>query len=478
MTPTTLMTDPGTEYRPGDMRLPYYHSGQQQVYDSRRRFNWLSAGRRWRKTTMCMRLAATEASAGAEILWGAPTYDQCRIGWDELRRAARGAEWIEFNEGRMECKFTPSRSGIIRFRSLDNPDNARGHTADGVVIDEAAEVSPTAWTEVILPMLMSTKGWAWIIGTPAGRNWFWREWRRASLGEVGDSIAWQAPSLGVEIVEGKLIRKPHPLENPEIEYGEIASLFASMPERAFRQEILAEFVEDGGGVFRNVRAVSVLEPDIPPARDEEPFIIIGVDWGRHNDFTVFSVLDASQKPVKQVAMERSNQVSWAVQEGRLQALCDKWKPVQVIAENNSMGEPLIERMQSNGYPVTAFTTTNASKQQAIDALSLAFEHERVLLLADENQISELESYEMERLPGGSYRYGAPVGMHDDTVIALALAWQGAKSDYGWFEEKEEEKLTDQEEFVKMVREYGPQMPERAATGWGRVKQTVVRRGRR
>jgi hypothetical protein len=35
------------------------------------------------------------------------------------------------------------------------------------------------------------------------------------------------------------------------------------------------------------------------------------------------------------------------------------------------------------------------------------------------------AYESERLPSGIMRYGAPEGQHDDTVIAVALAWYGA-----------------------------------------------------
>jgi len=41
-------------------------------------------------------------------------------------------------------------------------------------------------------------------------------------------------------------------------------------------------------------------------------------------------------------------------------------------------------------------------------------------------VSELQAYTMERLPSGRFRYSAPAGMHDDTVIALALAWHGAQ----------------------------------------------------
>ena len=33
------------------------------------------------------------------------------------------------------------------------------------------------------------------------------------------------------------------------------------------------------------------------------------------------------------------------------------------------------------------------------------------------------AYQSERMASGMKRYNSPEGMHDDTVIALALAWQ-------------------------------------------------------
>lgn len=37
-------------------------------------------------------------------------------------------------------------------------------------------------------------------------------------------------------------------------------------------------------------------------------------------------------------------------------------------------------------------------------------------------VGELVAYQAERLPSGLLRYGAPSGQHDDTVMALAVAW--------------------------------------------------------
>ncbi|RPI86883.1 MAG: hypothetical protein EHM40_23390 [Chloroflexi bacterium] len=59
----------------------------------------------------------------------------------------------------------------------------------------------------------------------------------------------------------------------------------------------------------------------------------------------------------------------------------------------------------------------------IEGLALAFERGEIMIQPDEIVIHELVSYQMERLASG-YRYTAPEGLHDDTVIALALAWHG------------------------------------------------------
>ena len=45
-----------------------------------------------------------------------------------------------------------------------------------------------------------------------------------------------------------------------------------------------------------------------------------------------------------------------------------------------------------------FLTTNASKAQAIEALALAFERGDLRIIADQVLVSELQAYEMERLP--------------------------------------------------------------------------------
>jgi len=405
------------------------HAGQEIVAAQERRFNWLAAGRRWRKTTLAVGLARKEAHRGGQVLWAAPTYDQVRIGWTMMKRAY--PHHVHYVESRYEAIFLES-GGCVRFRSLDHPDHVRGHTAHGVVVDEAADVAPAAWHEVLRPMLISTRGWAWLIGTPKGRNWFWQEWVRA--GDDPEAAAWQAPLLGAAIEDGRLVRRPHPLEHPGIPWSELVALWRAMPERAFRQEILAEFLDDGGGVFRGVRAAARLAPGVPDPRRE---YVVGVDWGRSHDFTVYCVLDQTGA---QVALDRFTGVDAVTAIDRLVALDQRWRPSVVLAESNAMGGPIIDALLRAGVPVQGFATTAGSKQRLIDALALAFEQGRVVLLDHPVQTAELEAYTTAPLPGGGFRYGAPAGLHDDTVMALALAWSQLPAELSPPEEAPEPEL--------------------------------------
>ena len=174
-------------------------------------------------------LAAEGAIRGEPILWGAPTFGQCDIGWREMQRACAGT--AHFARNRMEVTF-PS-GGMVIFRSLDDPDNARGLTANGVVIDEAPLIQERAWYEVVRPIISDTDGWAILMGTPKGKNFFWRE----SIGAKNrpDSVFFQAPTLGVrKTTLGNLERVPNSLENPFFKFEE-AQLLAAMTEIVFRR---------------------------------------------------------------------------------------------------------------------------------------------------------------------------------------------------------------------------------------------------
>lgn len=377
-----------------------------------KRFNWLSAGRRWRKTTMVMSIAVEHALQGAQIAWCAPTYEQARVAMDETIYAA--GDVAKFNESRMIAEF-PS-GGRIMYKSLQKSNNVRSITAHGIVIDEVADVPEQAWTAVLRPALISTRGWMWGIGTPRGRNWFFAQWHRAA--ERHDAAAFRAPTLGAEIVGGRLVRRPHPLENPTVEWDEIEQLHRTMPEYVFRQEILAEFVDVGGGVFRGVR--DCIRPQMPQRHHTH---VAGLDWALMTDYTVLTVIDATTGAV--VHVDRFNGAEYAVQRERIAAACRRFSVDVLLAEANAMGKPNNDMLRDMGVPVRDFTTTSSTKAEIIRRLVAAFEQRRIGIPHDDTLLAELEAYEAKRLESGAIRYSAPDGIHDDCVMSLALAWHAA-----------------------------------------------------
>ncbi len=396
-----------------NIKLPAPHPGQQAVRTQMRRFNWLSAGRRWRKTTLFMAIAVEDVLAGYTDLWGAPTYDQVMIGWEEMRRAVGGV--FQFNKTEKTAKGPTG--GKLLFRSLDDPENARGHTVTGrAFFDETADIPERAWNEIIRPMLMDSGAGLMAGGTPKGRNWFWREWVAAH--DRADSAAWQVPTLGAEIIDGKLYRKPHPYENPDIRFDELRQMFDTMPERSFRQEILAEFLENAGGVFHSFSACVggrlVSAPPHPQTR-----YCMGVDLAKYNDYTVCVVMDMQQRAV--VAFERYNLAEWPLQKARISALAAKWNNAAVWMDTTGVGDPIFDDLARAGLRITGYTLTAISKRELIEKLILLMEQQHITFPDIPELLQELAAYEYERLPAGGLRMTAPQGLHDDCVIALALA---------------------------------------------------------
>jgi hypothetical protein len=110
----------------------------------------------------------------------------------------------------------------------------------------------------------------------------------------------------------------------------------------------------------------------------------------------------------------------------------------LVVEENGPGIALIQELARLDVPVHPFVTTAQSKQELI--LNLAADIQggpSRCVVADHSPLPhEFAMYRYTRGPTGLYRYSAPDGEHDDTVMAAALArWGMSRSvdlkDYGW-----------------------------------------------
>ena len=382
--------------------LPRLHKAQDDVRTYESRYKVLACGRRWGKTRLGSLLCMAVALRRGRAWWVAPSYKMARPGWRGIRTLAAQIPGSEIKLG--DRLVILPNGGTVQVRSADDPQSLRGEGLDFAVLDECAFMRESAWTESLRPALSDRQGGAMFISTPKGRNWFWRLWQRGQDAADLDWQSWQRPTA----------------ENPFIVPAEIEAARRDLPERIFQQEYLAMFLEDAGGVFRRVMAAATLTQQEAPTEDHQ--YVFGVDWGKSADFTAIAVWDVADKHL--VYLDRFNQIGYGFQTKRLKMIYNRWQPTVMLCEANSMGQPLIDQLRDEGYRVRGFTTTAVTKTQIIESLSLAFERGDIEIINDPVLVGELQAYEMTRLPSGNFRYSAPEGMHDDTVMAAAIGYHG------------------------------------------------------
>ncbi len=393
------------------LTLPKLHEAQQQIKRESTRFNVLNCGRRFGKDILLEDRLIEPALHGYPVAWFSPTYPMLTEVWRTITGILQPViKRTDAQQHRLEL----ITGGVVDMWSLDALNSARGRKYKKVIINEAAIV-PTlqeAWEAVIRPTLADYEGSVDFGSTPNGMNYFHTLYQRGITGVDGWS-AFHYPTSA----------------NPYISKEEIEAARRELPEDVFRQEYLAEFLLDGGSVFRRVDACVGTYPEWP----QEPYqgtFIGGIDWGRENDYTDLTVIDPQKRRV--VARDRYNRIDWSLQRERVVAMHRRWGGnISWVAEANSMGMTNIEELVQKDIPIAPFTTTQASKKQVIEGLVKAIEDGALTLPPDPILLGELKAYTQERLPSGLMRYGAPSGMHDDGVISLALAWFGSAQGTGF-----------------------------------------------
>lgn len=391
-----------------DLPLPY--DRQIDIRDSKAKRKVICTGRRAGKTTLAAIVAIEKAIEGRRILFAAPTDDQIVTFWDICKKALRdpidrGA--IYKNETRRVLEF--SNGARIRGKTAYNAETLRGDYADFLVLEEFAFMDYDAWDQVGAPMLLDNDGDAWFISTPNRRNHFHKLHTRAIGDTSGRWQAWHMPSH----------------VNPYLSEAALAEITADMTDQAYRQEILAEFLEGEGAVFRNIPANMTARPTTPDAHRGH-HITAGVDWARQHDFTAISIGCTTCRT--ELAIDRFNQIEYVFQRDRIAALCQQWGVDVLLVEANSIGGPNLEMLQRDGLPATGFQTTAQTKSPLVENLALALEQEEWRFIADSIWTGELEAYEQKvSATTGRAQYSAPAGLHDDTVIARALMLRAAGS---------------------------------------------------
>lgn len=389
--------------------LPFdLHDGQLECFLSPARFRVLDCGRKFGKTTSALAEIARAVGSSQRVAYMAPTYSMLMEMWRSTK-VLLGPIIVDKSE--QEHRIETVNGSVLKFWSLDNPDGPRSDEYDLIIVDEAALIDLLeVWEAVLWPTLMKRHGRALFMSTPRGFDGFYELWKRGQplaaggLSREKDWASWQKPTW----------------VNPHINPSEVEEMRRTYSAQRFSEEIEAKFLSGAGAVFRYLDQATVAALQANPILGHA--YVVGADLAKSDDFSVFVVIDVTLMAV--VWIDRSNHIDYSLQRERFVALCNRYRVVAAVVEQNT-NLAFMETLVDTGLPIIPFTTGAQTKPALIEALAGAFDNHRLTIPNDADLLDELRAFRMERLPSGQMRYGGPRMGHDDIVMALALSYHAA-----------------------------------------------------
>lgn len=225
-----------------DLKIP--HNSQKKFIYSEKKRNIICAGRRSGKTTGISILASIKFLEGFKVLYIAPTYDQTETFWIEVANALEKPIEKKIFIKNEKTKNIGAKwfSGKITAKTGWSGDTLRGLGADILILDEYQMMSEDIWNTVAAPMLLDSGGTCYLVYTPP------------SIRSIGGSRA-KDPRHASKLFINK---KNDPrwnvfsftsFDNPSLDKQALSEISEDMTQLSYRQEILAENINEVPGAL-------------------------------------------------------------------------------------------------------------------------------------------------------------------------------------------------------------------------------------
>lgn len=371
------------------------HPRQIDFLDSPAPRRVVRAGRRGGKTVGVAVLAVEGFLDGRRVLYAAPTADQLNTFWRHVRNALQpcinaGVYYKNETDRVIELRGTEQR---IKAKTAFNADTLRGDYADLLILDEWQLMNEDAWGVVGAPMLLDRNGVAVFVYTPPSS-------RSAGMSKAHDkrhaAKLFNAASADTSGRWAAFTFSSH--DNPHLSQVALRDITQDMSALAYRQEIMAEDVDEIPGALWQradldayrlraapdlMRIVVAIDPAMSAhaGSNETGIVVAGIDAQGHG----YILEDASLKGSPQ---------QWA--EAAITAYT-RWQADLIIAEANQGGD-MVEmtlRTQDSAVPVSLVRATRGKYTRA-EPISALYAQKRVHHVG---VFAELEDQLVSWLPG-------------------------------------------------------------------------------
>jgi len=391
----------------GNIKLYKPHPKQREIHEALEtdiKYCIVSIGRQFGKTLFAENQAAKWGleNKNWKVGWISPTYKQAKKVFKEITKALANCIYvIGVNRGDLVIEF--NNGSIIQFYSAEAYDSIRGETFDALICDEFAFFKPEAWNEVLKATVLVRGKKVLILSTPKGKNQFYNLFNLAE--HNSNYISFRGSSY----------------DNPFIDPEEIREAERNLPDHVFKQEYLAEFLDNGSSVFRNIQ-------ECIKSSNNTSNLYAGIDLGRSDDYTVLTIVDNNNI---EVYSERWRHMEWSSIINNIVEQLNKFRP-NTLVESNGAQDAIFEQIRNkvayNKNSIQPFVTTSKSKQNIVEDLIVKFENKDIGIIGYDWQVNELEVFTYEyNLKTRAIKYSAPVGLHDDYVMSRAITNHALKT---------------------------------------------------
>lgn len=272
------------------------HPKQKTIVQSNARFKVVRAGRKGGKTSLeveniCykatvsakkLNLTKTVFDTGRKVLYIAPTQTQARnIIWEALKNRLHGIGTPNEQMLQMKVPNEDGNTSIIYVGGWENRENYRGLTdVVHITFDETDTLRDffLSWLEIFRPMFLDTGGSADFIGTPKKENPNMRRLEKdfSQKGEGFECFHFTSR------------------DNPHLSLSELDAMENEYKDdrTSYRQEILAEYVDNTGALFKYDALVDVFTNTIDKVGGRYLIVDVAADG---SDKTKFSFWDGLEE---------------------------------------------------------------------------------------------------------------------------------------------------------------------------------------
>lgn len=294
----------------------------------------------------------------------------------------------------------------LQFFSAEAYTAIRGTTVSGIlIIDEAAYISDVLpngenfWGNVVMPITKARKPLTVLISTPCGKQGFFYDFYLRALNKEEGIVELSRTIYDDDLVDEK----------------DIEEIKKSIPEMAWRQEFLIEFLDSSLTFFQG------FENCFSDYHFLEGKQWIGVDLsGNGQDETILAKVN-DRNEVKIIKIEGTLDMKYQ----KIANEINKSNAVAIYMENNGLGAPIINEVKKqvkNSNRIYEWTTSNSSKEEIISDLAVKIANKEVYFDSKDTELfSQFATFITKITKTKKLTFAAQEGKKDDMVMAVAIA---------------------------------------------------------